>query len=129
MAYETGADIIPVAIEQYGNHFFVNIGKNIRWHSKYSKQILGMNEMLRSRMATLKYEIYENRGIFIRDSITKDFKENFVQNILDRCPYNFTKEDAYKTMYRNETAHYIAEQLKIDPELVRTLDKKMKNVA
>lgn len=123
MAYETGADIIPVAIEQYGNQFICNIGNNIRWHSKYSKQIDGMNEMLRSRMATLKYEIFEYRGTFSRKSITQEFKDNFVQNIIDRCPYDFTKEDAYKTMYRNETAPYIAEQLKIDPELVRQLKK------
>lgn len=124
MAYETGADIIPVAIEQYGNQFFVNIGKNIRWHSKYSKEIFEMNALLRNRLATLKYEIFENRGIYARKSITDEFKENFIQNILDRCPYHFTKEDAYETMYRNETSPYIAKQLKIPLELVRKLEKK-----
>ncbi len=121
MAYETGADIIPVAIEQYGNQFFVNIGENIRWHAKDSKNIDGMNEMLRSRLATLKYEIFASRGIYIRKFIAEETKENFVQDIINRCPYNFTKEDAYETMYRNETAPFIAEQLKIDEEFVRKL--------
>lgn len=114
MAYETGADIIPVAIEQYNNQFFVNIGKNIQWHSKYSKQILGMNNLVRNRLATLKYEIYASRGVYTRESITQDFRENFLQNILDRCPYNFTAEDGYNTMFKNETAPFIKRQLKLD---------------
>jgi hypothetical protein len=29
MALETGADIVPIAIEQYGKEFYVNIGENI----------------------------------------------------------------------------------------------------
>lgn len=124
MAYETGADIIPVAIEQYDNQFFANIGRNIRWHSKYSKQIINMNELLRSRMATLKYEIFESRGIYSRNIITKDLRENFVQNRIDKCPYDFTKEDAYETMYRNETAPFIAEQLKINPEFIRNIEER-----
>lgn len=121
MAYETGADIIPVAIEQYNNQFFVNIGHNIIWQSKYSKDIIGMNELLRNRLATLKYEIFETKGIYSRSTITDKFKNNFVQEILDRCPYNFTKEDGYITMYKDETAPYIAEQLNIDSELIRKL--------
>ncbi len=124
MAYETGADIIPVAIEQYNNQFFVNIGKNIRWHSKYSKQIIGMNDLLRSRLATLKYEIFASRGIYKRNTITDRIKENFVPDIIKRCPYEFTKEDAYETMYRNETAPFIAEQLKIDEEFIKVLEEK-----
>ena len=119
MAYETGADIIPVAIEQYDNKFFVNIGKNIRWQSKYSNQITNMNELLRSKLATLKYEIFESRGIVSRNIITDSKSENFVESIIGRCPYPFTKEDAYNTMYRNETAPFIAEQLKIDEEFIR----------
>ena len=38
MAYETGRDITPVAIEQYGNEFIVNIGEN------YGKAIIMKNE-------------------------------------------------------------------------------------
>lgn len=29
MALKSGADIIPMTIEQYGNTFYVNIGENI----------------------------------------------------------------------------------------------------
>ncbi len=113
MARDTGADIIPVAIEQYVNKFFVNIGENIKYHPINSKNIIEMNELLRSRLATLKYEIFEHYGMCKRDSISQEFRENFLQDILDRCPYGFTAKDGYDTMFKNETSEYIAKQLKL----------------
>jgi len=72
IALETGCEIIPVAIEQYGKDFVVNIGENIdvtptkeelnsisnvsKNHRK--KYIEEKKELLRDTMATLKWEIF-----------------------------------------------------------------------
>lgn len=68
IAFRTGADVVPIAIEQYDQHFQVNIGKNIsveelcnisKKHENIS--IIKRNALiyLRDIMATLKWEIFE----------------------------------------------------------------------
>lgn len=61
IAFRTSADIIPVAIEQYGNHFQINIGRNIRIEElrRISDSPNTVLKFLRDEMATLKWEIFE----------------------------------------------------------------------
>lgn len=99
MALETGADIVPIAIEQYDENFYVNIGKNISVNG--NENILELNSKLRDTLATLKWEIWEKQEMTIRDNITQNFIDNFEQNIVDKCEYGFTVEDVYKTMYKD----------------------------
>lgn len=103
MANETQADIIPIAIEQYANRFFVNIGKNIRYNPSVSGNIEYMNEMLRDTLATLKWDIWERIGDSTRTSITNDEIEQFRERIVARCGYGYTIEDVYKTMYHDKS--------------------------
>lgn len=97
MAKETGADIIPVAIEQYDNNFYVSIGKNIEMNQYSNLSLDELNLLLRDKMATEKWKIIEKHH-HKRDSINIDEKE-FAQSIVDRCPYGFTVEDVEKTRY------------------------------
>ena len=53
MAIETNAEIIPIAIEQYDDTFYVNIGKNIKVNSNGS--VKEQNLDLRDALATLKW--------------------------------------------------------------------------
>ena len=99
MAKETGADIIPVAIEQYGNDFFVNIGNNMEYKSGYSSNIDGVTEDLRTNMATLKYDIWRNMGTYKRSDLDESLFDSFEQEIVDRCGYKFSIQDVLDTMH------------------------------
>jgi len=101
MARETNAIIIPIAIEQYGKKFYVNIGKNIDVNSTPNIGIDVLNEYLRDTLATLKWEIWENQKQSKRSKIEQDYIDNFKQNIVSRCPYGFTVEDVEKGMYKD----------------------------
>ena len=100
MAMETNAEIIPIAIEQYDDTFFVNIGKNIKVNNNVS--VREQNLDLRDALATLKWEIWESREIQPRESINQSFIDNFKQSIVDKCEYGFTIDDVYATMYKDE---------------------------
>jgi len=101
MAMETGAEIVPVAIEQYGQEFLVNIGDNMIINASNKEELLEENNRLRDNLATLKWEIWEKRPHDIRSSITDEFRNNFEQSIVDKCEYGFTVDDVYKTMYKD----------------------------
>lgn len=116
IAIETNADIIPVAIEQYGGHFQVNFGKNISTDTYCEK--IKMTEKrqvyqallrrLRDDMATLKWEIFEmNRA---ERAQIGDFNATQAQRMRDKLhewtdknkmPY-FTEEILKQRQYRPE---------------------------
>lgn len=114
MASETKSDIIPVAIEQYDKDFVVNIGENIRYNPFVSDDTKEMKYILKTALATLKWEIWEYYG-GLRSSgdFSQEERNNFQQNIIQRCPYDFSAEDVYKTMYKEATSEYLREQFKL----------------
>lgn len=59
IAKKTGAIIQPVAVEQYGKHFKINIGENFdtSLYGENSKEKRRAIRELRDMLATLKYEI------------------------------------------------------------------------
>ena len=61
IASRSNADIIPVAIEQYGNHFQINIGQNIKAEDlqRISDSKYELLCFLRDELAKLKWEIFE----------------------------------------------------------------------
>lgn len=101
MAKETGAEIVPIAIEQYNNNFYVNIGTNYSISDK--KDIKEANKDLRDKLATLKWEIFEKQGVSLRADVPNSYSDIFKQSIIDRCGYGFTIEDVYRTMYKERT--------------------------
>lgn len=103
MALETGADIIPVAIEQYENNFFVSIGENILTSQLSGIEIKELTSLIRNKMATEKWKILENNGIVKRENVACYELEKFQQAIIDRCGYGFTIQDVIDTMYHDKT--------------------------
>lgn len=56
MALKTGAEIVPIAIEQYRKNFYVNIGKNIKYEC-FQSDAQKLTNALRDILATLKWKI------------------------------------------------------------------------
>lgn len=102
IAKETGADIIPVAIEQYNNNFFVSIGMNIQADLIKNFSIKETTNLLRDRMATEKWKIWESNGVQNREDLVDISLEKFQQDIIDKCGYGFTIQDVIDTMYHDK---------------------------
>lgn len=62
VAQKGNAMIVPVAVEQYGKHFIVNIGENFDINKYSTNKVLAINT-LRDTLATLKWEIWESRPV------------------------------------------------------------------
>lgn len=94
ISLEMSAIIVPIAIEQYGKRFVINIGELFdpnmacKSHAKITYAKLGQdmeegllkrqiklaaNQELRDRLATLKFQICEKEGVVRRDSIPCDY--------------------------------------------------------
>lgn len=104
LAKETGAEIIPIAMEQYDNKFYFNIGENytISNNNKYSEQELTDN--LRDKLATLKWKIIETQPKLTRNDIPDNFLDIFQSEIINRCNYGygFSLEDALSESFHDK---------------------------
>ena len=100
MAIESGADIIPVGIEIYGNTFYINIGRNISSINMATDSKQEYTEALRNAMAALKWEIWEQHGQSSRASLPDNISELWQKHIRKMCDeVNFPIEEVYRTMY------------------------------
>ena len=103
IAQQTGCEIVPVAIEQYGNDFIVNIGSNIKIDKEFldeednKKYIEEQKQSLRDVMATLKWEIVETRKMVKRSELGEyeDEENKFIDTRLDEWFNPKTKENYY----------------------------------
>ena len=125
MANETHADIIPVAIEQYDNQFYVNIGKNIKYDKDKSSDIKSVNEELRDAMSTLKWEIWEKNPTEDRKSIPEGFEETFLKTIVDRCDYDFSLEEMLQDAFRDKEITLPEEAYIVSPKEEFEMRKKL----
>lgn len=74
IAINTESVITPICIEQYGNRFVINIGKNFVPTEKVES-----TRELRDIMASLKWEIWEREGITSRKDIPYDYWSRFIE--------------------------------------------------
>lgn len=98
VALKANAAIVPIAIEQYGKNFYVNIGsifdvtKYIHSHSdEFSLKTDAITD-LRDEMATLKWQIWECRQECKRADLSQDYFDTFVNERLKEW-HGFTYED------------------------------------
>lgn len=103
MARVTGADIIPVAIEQYNDEFIVSIGENIQMSKVDAISVKELTSLLRDRMATEKWKIWDYNGAEKREIVANVVLEEYQQEIIDKCGYGFTIQDVIDTMYHDKT--------------------------
>lgn len=107
LAQETGAEIIPIAVEQYGNTFFFNIGENYQIPKTCTESADALNIVLRDKLATLKWEIMENQAELLRKSVPSNYLKLFQSEIVGRCNfgYGFSLEDALKEAFHDKKIH------------------------
>lgn len=105
-ALRSNAIIIPVGVEQYGKNFCVNIGDNFDVNL-YRNSIKDEKELkleairdLRDKMAKLRWEIWERRGMVKRDSIPDDYYDKFVGERIAEWPY-FTRDVLENRIFKN----------------------------
>lgn len=104
MALKTGAEIVPMATEQCGNDFYVNIGENIDSREWKADQIPQLTEYIRDQMATLMWEILEQIGVQAYSTITDELRDKWIESIFSRADYDYsyTPQDVYETQYRTK---------------------------
>ena len=104
MAKETGVDIIPIAVEQYGKSFYFNVGENYKIGKDTPKSEAELNLDLRDKLATLKWEIMEAQPMMKREDIPNDYLDDFQTEIVDRCNYGygFSLEDALSESFHDK---------------------------
>lgn len=102
MALQTGADIVPVGIEQYGKDFYVNIGRNIKYQNS-QKDVQKLTIELRDVLSTLKWQIWENFPAVQRKSFSVDYRQNFVKGILEEGGNKYTMKMIENERYHDKT--------------------------
>lgn len=103
IAMATGSEIIPVAIEQYGKEFILNIGENIDFSKRETISEKHAVDELRDIMCTLKWGIYEYRKMRKREKLTEDYWKNFVENVWgEQSDEMVTLEEIHRGRYRDK---------------------------
>lgn len=102
IAGETGAEIIPIATEQYGDTFYFNIGRNYTVPSNYLEIAQDLTDELREKLATLKWEIMLTQPELKHDEIPT--LEDFQNEIVERCNYGygFSLQDALNESFHDK---------------------------
>lgn len=120
MALKTGAEIVPIGMEQYGRTFLVNIGENL--------DICGMDRDkaelvrdLRDCMCTLKWEIWEKKPVEKRESLPEYYHKIFCRQILDEAGEGYSQKLVEEDTFHDRSA---MEQCQVARELRRIVPSK-----
>ena len=104
MAKETGVEIVPIGVEQYGKTFYFNIGKNYGIDKDTQMSDDELNADLRDKLATLKWEIMEKQPTLKRKDVSYNYMDEFQSEIVGRCNYGygFSLEDALSESFHDK---------------------------
>lgn len=103
MAMETGADIIPVAIDRIDKrHYSLSMGENLFFEK--DTDVNDANEKLRESLCTLKWELIEKKGITRRSQISDYLKEYraFVEDIMSETSRGYSEEIIRASRWNDE---------------------------
>lgn len=107
------ANIIPVAIQEYGRKLYVSYGKEMDSSKMSLDNLKEETAKLRDEMATLKWELIENYsgqkqqvedGIYTirRDSLKENSYEEFIHSIMRNTENDYGIEEIEKTRYKDK---------------------------
>ncbi len=102
MARQTGAEIIPIAIERYDNSYYANIGNNISIDKDNTLTNRQLSDDLRDVLATLKWEIIEKLPPIVREELPGDYGKTFVDSIMAETEVGYTVEEIIRTRYKDK---------------------------
>lgn len=101
IAKEGNAIIVPVACEQYGKQFKINIGQNfdmLNYGNGNLEKTRAITD-LRDTLATLKWEIWETEPLAIRQKVNDNEWEEYVKDRFSEWPY-FNEEYIKELIYQ-----------------------------
>lgn len=102
MAIRAGAEIVPIAIEQYGKHFYANVGENISPDGYTLEQKQELTDLLRDTLCTLKWDIWTQFPNANRADFPPDAAEQFVDNIMSETENGYTVEEINRTRFHTK---------------------------
>ena len=103
MAIRSGADIVPIAIEQYEKSFYINIGKNISLDKATNlNEKRRLYDDLRDILCTLKWEIWEQFPIVQRSSLPENMGQIFVGRIMSETANDYTVEEIERDRFHEK---------------------------
>lgn len=100
-ALQSGADIVPVALERYGKHYYANIGKELLFSDFSGEDKHTITTKLRDCLATLKWEIWAYQGMHRRDNIPEGYGEDFLKTIMYLPIATYTVQDVLDTKFQD----------------------------
>lgn len=105
IAIRTGAEIVPIAIEQYGKHYYANVGENISPAGYNLSQKQKLTDNLRDTLCTLKWEIWEQFPVASRANLPENAAERFLSEIMSQSENGYTVDEIIRTRFhRKETS-------------------------
>lgn len=104
MSIRTGAEIIPVAIEQYDKHFYVNLGENISSSGFDLSRKHELTDLLRDSLCTLRWEIWNQFEPCKRSEISHDAAAQYLENIMKETENGYTVSEIIRTRYHIRAA-------------------------
>jgi hypothetical protein len=88
-------------MENYGNTYHVNIGRNIDYSAVRLEQKREKTDELRDIMSTLKWEIWEKQGLTRRRELPADYAGTFIDNIMNQTVDGYTVEEINRTRFHD----------------------------
>lgn len=102
IAIRSGADIVPLAIERYGDNYTINIGQNILTSGLELTQKQQLTDALRDAIATLEWEIWETQPQTKRDEVPLDYRLQKLQELQEQTHDVYTMEDIEITRFHTK---------------------------
>lgn len=87
MARETGAEIVPIAIQQYDDTIYFNIGENYSIPRNTDKPVEVLNDDLREKLATLQWDILTHSEPLDVGALSDDPVVDFQNGIVEKCEF------------------------------------------
>lgn len=116
MAIRIGAEIVPMAIERYGERYMVAIGRNMSVDGLNVENKYQLTNQLRDALADLKWMIWENEDIYEREDFPENYSEWFLNDVMHCEAATYTLDDVLATRFRTK------EMIELE-EVRRHLDK------
>lgn len=98
MALESGADIVPVALEKYDDTYYAIIGEELRHSDFAEKNAKTLTAELRDILSTLKWNIWEHFGVFPRNEQSREEFYKHLYSLFDLVD-GYTYQDVVETRF------------------------------
>lgn len=104
MAIRSGAEIVPIAIEQRGKRYYANIGENICISTYELSQKQELTDRLRDTLSTLRWEIWEQLPSLTRTQLPTNAAKQYLDEIMSQTENGYTIDEINRTRYHKKVS-------------------------